>query len=122
LNARDNILLPLDLANTKVDQAWFDQIVDILGLADRLSHKPHELSGGQQQRVAVARALLTRPAVVFADEPTGALDSTTGAEVLQLLATSAREMGQTIIMVTHDPHAASYADKVILLKDGGVVG
>src|SRR5699024_11333322 len=102
LNARENIVLPLDLAGKKVDQDWFDQIVDTLGLAERLSHKPHQLSGGQQQRVAVARALLTRPAVVFADEPTGALDSTTGAEVLELLATSAREMGQTIIMVTHD--------------------
>jgi len=122
LNARDNIVLPLDLAGTKVDQDWLDQIVDILGLADRLEHKPHQLSGGQQQRVAVARALLTRPAVVFADEPTGALDSNTGAEVLELLARSARNMGQTIIMVTHDPHAAAYADKVIMLKDGAVVG
>src|SRR5690625_2882216 len=122
LNARDNIVLPLDLAGTKVDQDWLDQIVYILGLADRLEHKPHQLSGGQQQRVAVARALLTRPAVVFADEPTGALDSNTGAEVLELLARSARNMGQTIIMVTHDPHAAAYADKVIMLKDGAVVG
>ncbi len=122
LNARDNIVLPLELAGTKVDDAWFDHIVETLGLTDRLAHKPHELSGGQQQRVAVARALLTRPAVVFADEPTGALDSTTGAEVLELLATSAREMGQTIIMVTHDPHAASYADRVVLLKDGAIVG
>ncbi|GAA2027015.1 ABC transporter ATP-binding protein [Yaniella flava] len=122
LNARDNIVLPLDLAGAKVDEAWFDQIVDTLGLTDRLTHKPHQLSGGQQQRVAVARALLTRPAVVFADEPTGALDSNTGAEVLELLASSARDMGQTIIMVTHDPHAAAYADKVVLLKDGAVVG
>src|SRR5699024_7364649 len=122
LNAEDNIVLPLDLAGAKVDQDWFNQIVATLGLTDRLSHKPHQLSGGQQQRVAVARALLTRPAVVFADEPTGALDSNTGAEVLELLATSAREMGQTIIMVTHDPHAACYADRVVLLKDGAVVG
>lgn len=122
LNARENIVLPLDLAGKKVDQDWLDQIVETLGLAERLKHKPHQLSGGQQQRVAVARALLTRPAVVFADEPTGALDSATGAEVLELLATSAREMGQTIIMVTHDPHAASYADKVILLKDGAIEG
>ncbi|OAV63077.1 ABC transporter ATP-binding protein [Enteractinococcus helveticum] len=122
LSARDNILLPLDLAGAKVDQPWFDQIVATLGLADRLAHHPHELSGGQQQRVAVARALLTRPDVVFADEPTGALDSTTGAEVLQLLAGSARDMGQTIIMVTHDPHAAAYADNVVLLKDGAIVG
>lgn len=122
LSARENILLPLELAGTAVDQAWFTQVVDTLGLTDRLSHKPHELSGGQQQRVAVARALLTRPAVVFADEPTGALDSNTGTEVLELLARSVREMGQTIIMVTHDPHAASYADRVVLLKDGGLVG
>lgn len=122
LSAHDNILLPLDLAGAKVDQAWFDQIVTTLGLTDRLAHHPHELSGGQQQRVAVARALLTRPDVVFADEPTGALDSTTGAEVLQLLADSARDMGQTIIIVTHDPHAAAYADNVVLLKDGAIVG
>ena len=122
LSARDNILLPLDLAGTKVDQAWFDQIIATLGLGERLAHHPHELSGGQQQRVAVARALLTRPDVVFADEPTGALDSATGAEVLQLLAGSARDMGQTIIMVTHDPHAAAYADNVVLLKDGAIVG
>lgn len=122
LSAKDNIVLPLDLAGAKVDQTWFDQIVETLGLTDRLTHHPHELSGGQQQRVAVARALLTRPAVVFADEPTGALDSTTGAGVLQLLADSAREMGQTIIMVTHDPHAAAYADNVVLLKDGAIVG
>ncbi|GAA4115409.1 ABC transporter ATP-binding protein [Enteractinococcus coprophilus] len=122
LSARDNILLPLDLAGTKVDQAWFDQIIEVLGLGDRLAHHPHELSGGQQQRVAVARALLTRPDVVFADEPTGALDSATGTEVLQLLARSARDMGQTIIMVTHDPHAAAYADNVVLLKDGAIVG
>lgn len=122
LSAKDNILLPLDLAGAKVDQDWFDQIVATLGLTDRLAHHPHELSGGQQQRVAVARALLTRPDVVFADEPTGALDSATGAEVLQLLANSARDMGQTIIMVTHDPHAAAYADNVVLLKDGAIVG
>ena len=122
LNARNNILLPLDLAGSTADEAWFDHVVEVLGLSDRLTHKPHELSGGQQQRVAIARALLTRPAVVFADEPTGALDSVTGTEVLELLSTSARDMGQTIIMVTHDPHAASYADRVVLLKDGGVVG
>ena len=122
LNARENLVLPLDLAGTSVDTAWFDQVVETLGLTERLTHKPHQLSGGQQQRVAVARALLTRPAVVFADEPTGALDSNTGAEVLELLSRSAREMGQTIIMVTHDPRAASYADRVVLLKDGGLVG
>ena len=122
LNARDNILLPLTLAGSKTDDEWFNQVIDTLGLTDRLTHKPHELSGGQQQRVAIARALLTRPAVVFADEPTGALDSATGHEVLELLTGSARDMGQTIIMVTHDPRAASYADRVVLLKDGAVVG
>lgn len=122
INARENILLPLALAGKKHDQLWFDQVIDILGLADRLTHKPHELSGGQQQRVAVARALLTRPEVVFGDEPTGNLDSRTGAEVLSLLRASTREMGQTIIMVTHDPVAASYADEVLLMKDGELVG
>ena len=122
LTAEQNILLPLELAGRKPDRAWFDSIVDTLGLTDRLSHKPHELSGGQQQRVAVARALLTRPDVVFGDEPTGNLDSTTGAEVLSLLRRSTREMGQTIIMVTHDPAAASYADRVVLLDDGRLVG
>src|SRR5699024_2186715 len=121
LNAKDNIVLPLDLAGTKVDQDWFDQIVATLGLTDRLTHKPHQLSGGQQQRVAVARALLTRPAVVFADEPTGALDSNTGAEVLQLVARSAREMGQTLIMVTRAPLAAPRASRVVRLADGGGV-
>lgn len=121
LNARDNILLPLDLAGTSADDDLFAHIIDTLGLADRLTHTPSELSGGQQQRVAIARALLTRPAVIFADEPTGALDSTTGTEVLELLSRSAREMGQTIIMVTHDPHAASYADRVVVLKDGAIV-
>lgn len=122
LTAKENILLPLELAGVKPDHQWLDYIVDILNIRDRLSHKPHELSGGQQQRVAVARALLARPAVIFADEPTGALDSATGAEVLGLLARSAQEMGQTIIMVTHDPHAAAYADRVILLKDGAITG
>lgn len=122
LSARRNILLPLQLAGAKVDQAWFDQLVHSLGLADRLDHKPHELSGGQQQRVAVARALLARPAVIFADEPTGALDSVTGTEVLRILADSARRLGQTIIMVTHDPVAASYANRVVLLSDGQLAG
>ncbi|WP_431711222.1 ABC transporter ATP-binding protein [Glutamicibacter uratoxydans] len=122
INARENILLPLALAGKKHDQQWFEQVVGILGLSDRLTHKPHELSGGQQQRVAVARALLTRPEVVFGDEPTGNLDSRTGAEVLSLLRASTREMGQTIIMVTHDPVAASYADEVLLMKDGQLVG
>lgn len=122
LTAHQNIVLPLELAGTRPDEAWLKEIVGILGLGDRLSHKPHQLSGGQQQRVAVARALLTRPDVVFADEPTGALDSATGAEVLSLLRRSAREMGQTIIMVTHDPNAASYADRVVLLDDGALHG
>ncbi|WP_422933486.1 ABC transporter ATP-binding protein [Sinomonas sp. P47F7] len=122
LTARANITLPVALAGGTVDAAWFDGLVATLGLTDRLEHKPHELSGGQQQRVAVARALLTRPAVVFADEPTGNLDSRSGAEVLGMLRRSSREMGQSIIMVTHDPVAASYADRVVLLADGALVG
>jgi putative ABC transport system ATP-binding protein len=122
LTAEQNIVLPLDLAGKPVDRAWLADVVGILGLGDRLKHKPHELSGGQQQRVAVARALLTRPEVVFGDEPTGNLDSATGAEVLSLLRRSSREMGQTIIMVTHDPVAASYADRVVLLEDGRLAG
>ncbi|MGO4297941.1 ABC transporter ATP-binding protein [Glutamicibacter sp. MCAF14] len=122
ISAKDNILLPMSLAGKKHDRNWFNTVIDALGLGDRLNHKPHELSGGQQQRVAVARALLTRPEVVFGDEPTGNLDSRTGAEVLSLMRTSTREMGQTIIMVTHDPVAASYADTVLLMKDGIIVG
>jgi putative ABC transport system ATP-binding protein len=122
LTAEQNIVLPLDLAGKPVDRAWMADVVSILGLTDRLGHKPHELSGGQQQRVAVARALLTRPAVVFGDEPTGNLDSATGAEVLSLLRRSSREMGQTVIMVTHDPAAAAYADRVVLLADGRLAG
>lgn len=122
LTAEQNIVLPLDLAGKPVDRAWLADVVGILGLGERLEHKPHELSGGQQQRVAVARALLTRPEVVFGDEPTGNLDSATGAEVLSLLRRSCREMGQTIIMVTHDPVAASYADRVVLLEDGRLAG
>ncbi len=122
INAKDNILLPLSLAGKRHDRDWFNTVIEALGLRDRLNHKPHELSGGQQQRVAVARALLTRPEVVFGDEPTGNLDSRTGAEVLSLMRTSTREMGQTIIMVTHDPAAASYADTVLLMKDGQLVG
>ena len=122
LTAEQNITLPVALAGGAVDTAWLQQISASLGLADRLSHRPHELSGGQQQRVAVARALLTRPDVIFGDEPTGNLDSATGAEVLSLLRRSCREMGQSIIMVTHDPVAASYADRVVLLKDGALVG
>lgn len=118
LSARENILLPLDLAGRKVETQWFDAVVEVLGLRDRLRHKPTELSGGQQQRVAVARALISRPDVIFADEPTGALDQRTGHELLGFLRRSVREWGQTVVMVTHDPMAASYADQVVLLADG----
>jgi putative ABC transport system ATP-binding protein len=118
LTAGQNIRLPLDLAGRKADQPWWDTIIGTLKLADRLEHRPSELSGGQQQRVACARALITRPDVVFADEPTGNLDSASSAEVLGLLRASVRELGQTVIMVTHDPVAASYADRVIFLADG----
>jgi putative ABC transport system ATP-binding protein len=122
LDARANILLPMNLARRTPDQAWFDDVVGRLGLERRLSHRPSELSGGQQQRVAIARALLPRPDVVFADEPTGNLDSRSGAEVLSLLRSSVRETGQTVVMVTHDPVAASYADRVVLLADGRLAG
>jgi putative ABC transport system ATP-binding protein len=121
LDAQENILLPMQLAGLRPDRAWLDAVVGRLGLRDRLRHRPHELSGGQQQRVAVARALLPRPDVVFADEPTGNLDSHAGAEVLDLLRSSARETGQTVVMVTHDPVAAAYADRVVFLVDGSVV-
>ncbi len=121
LTAAENITLPLDIAGTKVDQAWYDEVVAAVGLADRLSHRPGELSGGQQQRVACARALVTRPDVVFADEPTGNLDSRSGAEVLAFLQRSARELSQTVVIVTHDPVAASYADRVLFLADGLLV-
>jgi len=120
LTARENIVLPLTIAGRKGDDAWVKQLVDTVGLADRLTHKPSELSGGQQQRVAVARALASRPAVLFADEPTGNLDSRTGDEVLRLLRQSADELGQTIVMVTHDAHAATYADRIVFLKDGAI--
>jgi putative ABC transport system ATP-binding protein len=122
LDARANVLLPLKLAGRQPDQAWFADVIGRLGLADRLSHRPSELSGGQQQRVAIARALLPKPDVVFADEPTGNLDSHSGAEVLSLLRSSVRETGQTVVMVTHDPAAACYADRVVLLADGAVAG
>lgn len=122
LTARQNIVLPLELAGRKPDPQWFDQLVAVLGLEERLGHRPSELSGGQQQRVAVARALISRPDVVFADEPTGNLDSRSGAEVLSFLRRSVREFGQTVVMVTHDPVAASYSDRVLLLADGRVVG
>ncbi|MES6118650.1 ABC transporter ATP-binding protein, partial [Cutibacterium acnes] len=127
--AEQNITLPLELAGRVgrggIDadtRAWFDRLVDVLGLRDRLGHHPSELSGGQQQRVAIARALLTRPDVVFADEPTGNLDSRSGAEVLELLRTSVRELGQTVVMVTHDAAAAAYADRVVLVADGRIAG
>ncbi|GAA3538199.1 ABC transporter ATP-binding protein [Kribbella ginsengisoli] len=118
LTAMENITLPLDLANRKPDQEWVDKVVTAIGLQDRLHHKPSELSGGQQQRVACARALASRPEVVFADEPTGNLDSRSSADVLGFLHRSVREFGQTVVMVTHDPTAASYADRVVFLADG----
>ena len=121
LTAEQNITLPVALAGGTVDTAWLQQISSSLGLTDRLTHRPHELSGGQQQRVAVARALASRPAIVFADEPTGNLDSRSGAEVLSLLRRSVDEFGQTIVMVTHDPVAAAYTDRVVFLADGKVV-
>jgi putative ABC transport system ATP-binding protein len=122
LTAEQNITLPLDLAGRKPDPGWWDAVIASLGLADRLRHRPSQLSGGQQQRVACARALITRPDVVFADEPTGNLDSRSGAEVLGFLRTSVRELGQTVVMVTHDPVAASYAGRVVFLADGRVSG
>ncbi|MER5268345.1 ABC transporter ATP-binding protein [Actinosynnema sp. NPDC002837] len=121
LTAEENITLPLAIGGRQVDRAWFDTVVDTVGLRDRLTHRPTQLSGGQQQRVACARALVARPEVVFADEPTGNLDSRSGAEVLGFLRRSAREFGQTVVMVTHDANAASYADRVIFLADGRIV-
>jgi putative ABC transport system ATP-binding protein len=120
LTADENVLLPLAIAGRKPDQEWYDAVITTVGIRDRLRHKPNELSGGQQQRVAVARALVSRPRIVFADEPTGNLDSRSGAEVLELLRRSA-DQGQTIVMVTHDPVAASYTDRVVFLADGRVV-
>jgi putative ABC transport system ATP-binding protein len=121
LTAAENIRLPLMLAGHKPDVDWFDRVVTMLGLADRLTHRPSELSGGQQQRVAVARALVTRPDVIFADEPTGNLDTHHGQALLEFLQHTARDLGQTIVMVTHDPTAASYADRVVFLVDGRIV-
>ncbi|MCC3653498.1 MULTISPECIES: ABC transporter ATP-binding protein [Streptomyces] len=121
LNALENITLPMDIAGRKPDQAWLDRVVDTVGLRDRLKHRPTELSGGQQQRVAVARALAARPEIIFGDEPTGNLDSRAGAEVLGFLRRSVDELGQTIVMVTHDPVAAAYADRVLYLADGRIV-
>ncbi|HVM01520.1 MAG TPA: ABC transporter ATP-binding protein [Acidimicrobiales bacterium] len=121
LSAIENITLPLMLAGHKGDREWITSVVDIMGLADRLQHRPAELSGGQQQRVAVARALASRPAIIFADEPTGNLDSRSGAEVLAFMRRAVDDMGQTIVMVTHDPTAASYADRIVFLADGRIV-
>jgi putative ABC transport system ATP-binding protein len=121
LTAEENIELPLSIAGRKVDEEWMRRLVDTVGLADRLTHHPAELSGGQQQRVAVARALVSKPAVVFADEPTGNLDSKSSEEVLRLLRQSVDDLGQTVVMVTHDPEAASYADRLIVLRDGKIV-
>ena len=120
LSAEENILLPLQIAKKPIDRAWFDKVVNVVGLQQRLSHRPSQLSGGQQQRVACARAIMARPSVIFADEPTGNLDSRTSREVLGFLKNSVHEYGQTIVMVTHDPRAASYADRVLVLADGRI--
>jgi putative ABC transport system ATP-binding protein len=122
LSAAENITLPLDLAGTKVDREWFDDIVGRLGIGDRLGHRPSQMSGGQQQRVACARALITRPELIFADEPTGNLDSNASAELLSFLKDSTVRAGQSVVMVTHDPRGAAYADRVVLLADGAVAG
>jgi putative ABC transport system ATP-binding protein len=121
LTAEENIALPLSIAGEKADPEWLRRLVDTVGLADRLTHRPAELSGGQQQRVAVARALISKPAVVFADEPTGNLDSKSSEEVLRMLRQSVDELGQTVVMVTHDPEAAAYADRLVVLRDGLIV-
>jgi putative ABC transport system ATP-binding protein len=121
LTAFENITLPLALAGRKGDSAWVDKVIDTLGLRDRLAHRPSELSGGQQQRVAIARSLASKPQIIFADEPTGNLDSRAGAEVLGFMRRAVEDMGQTIVMVTHDPVAASYADRIIFLVDGRIV-
>jgi putative ABC transport system ATP-binding protein len=121
LTAAENITLPIDIAGRTPDRDWLDHVIDTVGLRDRLGHRPAELSGGQQQRVACARALASRPDIVFADEPTGNLDSRSGAEVLSFLRNSVKEMGQTVVMVTHDPVAAAHADQVVFLADGRIV-
>ena len=121
LKAKENLTLPMDLAGQKVNSSWLDQIVDAVGIADRLDHRPDQLSGGQQQRVAVARALVSQPAIVFADEPTGNLDSITGNEVLDFLRSAVDDLNQTLVMVTHDAAAASRADRVLFLADGKIV-
>jgi putative ABC transport system ATP-binding protein len=122
LNALENITLPMDLAGRKADQAWLDTVITTVGLGDRLKHRPSELSGGQQQRVAVARALAAKPTIIFADEPTGNLDSKTGTEILGFMRRAVSDMGQTVVMVTHDPVAAAYADRVLFLVDGRIIG
>jgi putative ABC transport system ATP-binding protein len=121
LSAEENVTLPLALAGKKGDRQWIDQVLDTVGLHDRLRHRPSELSGGQQQRVAVARALASKPQIIFADEPTGNLDSRSGADVLGFLRRAVTDLGQTIVMVTHDPSAASYADRIVFLADGRIV-
>jgi putative ABC transport system ATP-binding protein len=121
LSAEDNVKLPLSIAGEKPEPAFFEALLDRVGLADRRQHRPAELSGGQQQRVAIARALVSRPSVVFADEPTGNLDSQTGADILELLRSSTKDLGQTMVMVTHDAHAAEIADRVLFLADGRIV-
>ncbi|MEI7593399.1 MAG: ABC transporter ATP-binding protein [Actinomycetes bacterium] len=121
LTARENITLPMDLAGVKPDTAWLDQVIDTVKLRDRLNHRPSELSGGQQQRVAVARALASQPSIIFADEPTGNLDSKSGNEVLDFMRHAVNEFGQTIVMVTHDPSAAGHADRIVFLADGRIV-
>ena len=122
LNALENITLPMAIAGRKPDQEWVDRIIDTIGIRDRLHHRPTELSGGEQQRVAAARALASRPDIIFADEPSGNLDSSSGAELLGFMSQAVRQLGQTIVMVTHDPAAAGYADRVVFLADGVVVG
>ncbi|PRQ10459.1 peptide ABC transporter ATP-binding protein [Corynebacterium sp. 13CS0277] len=121
LSARENITLPVDIAGKKVDEEWFEEVTTRLGLSHRLAHRPSELSGGQQQRVAVARALISRPEIIFGDEPTGNLDSNASTEVLTILRTSVDELGQTVVIVTHDAKAASFADRVVFLADGRLV-
>ena len=121
LDAQENITLPMDLAGTKPDSGWMKQVIDAVGLGDRMDHRPNELSGGQQQRVAVARALASQPDIIFGDEPTGNLDSKTGAEILEFMRKAVDDLGQTIVMVTHDPISASYSDRVLFLADGQIV-
>ncbi len=121
LNARENITLPMDLGGRDIDHSWVDEVISTVGLADRVTHRPNELSGGQQQRVAVARALASKPEIVYGDEPTGNLDSKTSAEILDFMRAAVDQLGQTIVMVTHDPRGASYADKVLFLADGQIV-